>query len=108
MGNFAVVVATASVSIVISLLLKICNVLHLNKERKRRKADLSGFDLLREDVSYEKYKKIAKRTSVPNNPIRTSGDFIDFILDSDGTMENMAQLIENNLFNLNCGVFFDE
>lgn len=108
MESFAVIVGATSIVIIVSLILKLCSLRYLNKEKKRRTEALSGFELLSEDVSYKKYKKIAKRSSVPNKPIRSSGDFLDFILESDDTLGNTSQLIENNLFSSNCGVSFDE
>lgn len=108
MENYIVIVGAASVVVTISLVLKLCNIRYLNKLKKRQMETLSGFKLLAEDVSYKRYKKISRRTSVPNKPIRSKGDFLDFILEADDALENTSKLVENNLFSSNCGVAFDE
>ena len=105
MELYAVITGTVVV-LAVSLILKLCNLMHLKKEELRHKEALSSFDLLDEAVSYKKYKKISKRSSVPNNPIRSDGDFLDFILAADNLCGE--GFVENMLSKANCGDFLDE
>ena len=100
MGSHIVLVGM-TVVLLVSLLLKLCNTVYVRKERGQSEKALELFDFLDKDVSYQKYEKISRRTSVLNNPIRTSGDFLDFLISTDDL--NDTEFIENTLFKANCG-----
>ena len=90
-------VAGALISAVLSILYS------LNRRRKRRieKEYESKFTLLEKELPYIKYKEIATQTSVANKPIRSNGDFMDFLL-TKVDPDNCSHL-ENRLYKFECG-----
>lgn len=89
------------VVILVSALLKIANVIHLRKEKEHQDQLLASFELLAPKVPYEKYQRIAQRSSVPNKPVRISDSFLDFVLSIEDC--NREDFAENKLFRANCG-----
>ena len=104
--KLSIILTGIAVILLISSFLKLCYVIHIRKEKKQYKESLATFDLLDEDISYSKYKKISRRASVPNKPIRLTGDFLDFLISSDNT--SGIDFVENTLSKANCGNFLNE
>ena len=105
MKLYIVLIGTGIV-LLVSLLLKLCSIIYAKKEIAQSEKALELFDLLGKDVSYQKYEKISQHTSVLNNPIRLTGDFLDFLI-STGDL-NDAGFIENTLFKAGCGEYPNE
>lgn len=106
MEFYAVLIGIA-IAILVSSFLKLCNLFHLKRQKRQYENDLMSFDLLGQSVSYEKYKKISQRKSVSNNPIRQTGDFLDFLMSVDNTFQGQ-DYIENTISKANCGECSDE
>lgn len=105
--EFYAVLIGVSVAILVPSFLKLCNHLHLKKEKKQSEDSLMSFDLLGQNVSYKKYKKISQRKSVSNNPIRQTGDFLDFLISVDDTFSGQV-CVENTISKASCGEYSDE
>lgn len=105
--DFYTVLSGIAVAILVSSFLKLCNYIQLKKQKKQYENDLVSFDLLDQSVSYQKYKKISQRKSVSNNPIRQTGDFLDFLISVDSTFNGQAY-VENTISKANCGECSDE
>lgn len=89
--------------VLFSIILKILNVRYMKRqygEEQKKKSGIERVELLKKNVSYEQYQKVSKESSVLNNPVRTSGDFLDFILESISASEDG---IENNILTVNYG-----
>lgn len=88
---------------VVSLGLKMLNIIYIkrqNLEKEQNKKSIKDISLLSSSVSYEQFKKVAKESSVLNSPIRTQGDFLDFVI------ENICfsdEGIEGRILTLNYG-----
>lgn len=80
----------------VSGLIKITNSHISKKQQKKYNEYLSNANVVKEEVSYTLYKKIAKRASVKNTTIRVQGDFFDFILLNIDKAHN-PNYIENQL-----------
>ena len=92
--------------ILVSSTLKLCNFFYVKKEKKQFEEALGAFNLLKKNISYNKYKKISQRKSVSNNPIRQAGGFLDFLNTID--ISSRDDFIENTLSKANCGEWLDE
>ncbi|MCM1235692.1 MAG: hypothetical protein NC489_36825 [Ruminococcus flavefaciens] len=64
----------------VALLMKWINARYNIRQSCKRKDAISKYNIMDEKVSYDRYKKVAHKTSVRNTPVRTHGDFWDFIL----------------------------
>lgn len=101
-------VITIAFALLILGILKLLNMLfnqklekHIFDEQRLNQSDIALFV---DNVSYKKYKNIARRTSVRNSPHRKVGDFLDFVL-SNVCEEPSA--IENNLACVDCGEIYE-
>ena len=106
--EFYTVLIGIVVAILVSSFLKICYHFHLKKEKRQYEKDLMSFDLLGQKASYKKYKKISQRKSVSNNPIRQTGDFLDFLISVDNTASKNQNYVENTISKASCGEYADE
>lgn len=64
----------------------------------------NSVNLFPENISYKKYKNVAKRTSVRNSPQRKAGNFLDFLLVH---ICEDPSAIENNLCFMDCGEIYE-
>lgn len=95
-----VFVAGICILVLVSIFRVICKIEDKRIEKSRRKY-FSEINLIEDNVSYEKYKVIAKRVTVRNSTVRTGGDFFDFIF---SYMTNIdCNSIENQISKVNCG-----
>lgn len=83
--------------IVISFGLRIGLEKHMmNKLRQKEEALKGQFnDILAEEVSYEEFKKISGETLAQNSPVRSCGDFFEFMSDVRDDMSE--KYIENRI-----------
>lgn len=107
MNNISIIIEAVCIVSITVIIVYICNWMYMTQEKKQHAKELAGFKLLNKDVSYEKYLKIVRRSSVANNPIRKNGDFLDFIMECDDSLEGSPKLLENKLFCFNCGGFVE-
>lgn len=86
-----------------TIIVKIFNMIYISrmtKESQRKKVELENVNLISSTVSYEQFEKVARETSVLNSPVRTQGDFMDFVIDSISFTDCG---IENKILTLNYG-----
>lgn len=69
-----------TIIVIIALIMKLLNIRYNKRQICKNKNTISKYNLMDETVSYTRYKKVACKTSVRNTPVRTQGDFWDFIL----------------------------
>lgn len=88
--------------LITTIILKVCNLYY----RKRMKnieliqdKDVKKQSLLNEEISYEKYKRISQKASIPNSPVRVNGDFTEFFISH---ISSDGKIIENNIMNIDC------
>lgn len=101
-----ILLAIVIIEFIIIGALKLRN-LYYNKQIKHLKytqaQNIAKTNLLNPDVSYEKYKNISKKSSIPNSPIRINGDFVDFFIYHISTN---SEIIENNIMTIECEDFY--
>lgn len=101
------IIAIAVVLLVLGIL-KLLNMLFTQKLKKHifneQELNQTGVDLFVDNVSYKKYKSIARRTSVRNSPHRKVGNFQDFLL---ANICEEPSAIENNLAYIDCGEIYE-
>ena len=65
--------------------------------------NIENINLLNPDISYEKFKNVSKKSSIPNSPVRINGDFVDFFIYHISTN---TEIIENNIMTIDCEDFY--
>ncbi len=95
----SIIIAITSIAIVV--LLRIYEMLSTRKRQKEWQEYFSDIGFMDSKISHNKYKRIARRSSVSNTPAREAGDYFDFlfkyIADSD------VNDIENSICYTNMG-----
>lgn len=84
-------------AVLVSTVLKILNARY--EKKNQISASEQEISLLNDTVSHKQFEKVSRESSVLNRPVRTSGDFLDFILES--IVENDG--IENRILKVNYG-----
>lgn len=97
-----------AVSLLVLGILKISNIVFTKRLKKHifneQENIQENIGLIVENVSYKKYKNVARRTSVRNSPQRKNGNFMDFLFVN---ISEDVFAIENNLSGVDCGEFYE-
>lgn len=88
--------------LIVSVFFKIVNNRFKKINKKNQEAYFSQLNIISPSISYDKFKKVAKKASVRNTPVRSQGDFVDFILPYVKSTTN-SNFLENNLSRADCG-----
>lgn len=104
-NEFKVIFILGCIILFFTALLKVLNCVYNRKSAKIFNKSSTHINLLEPRASYEKYIKISRKRSVPNNQVRQSGDFMDFVLPC---INDDANVPENQLASLDCGESYNE
>lgn len=84
-------------AVLVSTVLKILNIRY--EKKIQISAPEQDVNLLNATASQEQFEKVSRESSVLNSPVRTCGDFMDFILESIASNGG----IENRILKVNYG-----
>lgn len=104
MEEYLIIVAI--VFLIASVLLKKLNDIQIKINKQQEYIFEDSKELMSKDVSYRKYKNIARKSSPLNRPFRDSGSFLDFISDSE--LQEKSNLVECNLREVFCEDLIDD
>lgn len=87
-----------AITILLALVSKIW-IYYAQKQKQTSQSVVTASERISLNADYAQYQVVARRASVPNTPVRVSGDFLDFISSSSSSPRS----IETRLSQANCG-----
>ncbi|MCI6043494.1 hypothetical protein MR857_09205 [bacterium] len=102
-----IIFALIIIEFIIIGILKIRSIYYNKKIENLKKMQsqmLTEKKLLNPDVSYERYKIISQKSSIPNRPVRTNGDFADFLISH---ITTNSEILENNIMTIDYEDFYE-